>query len=137
MTEGNFVMRKKTSSGKSTMPMTGEHRYQYFIETVCQNDSVWALKDRGDWMLLGDHKREVIFPVWPTKEDAKRYSGSIRYDSTPARISLESFLSEFKLLFTEQHYSCMVFPTVDAKGSVVSVDIIGADIEKCKESSLM
>jgi len=115
--------------------MTGEERYQYFIETVCENDSVWALKDHGDWMLLGDHKKEVIFPVWPSKDDAKRYSTSIHYECTPARISLESFLSEFKMLFTEQHYSCMVFPTAEAKGSVVSVDAIAADIKKCKESS--
>jgi hypothetical protein len=115
--------------------MTGEHRYQFFIETICENDSVWALKDHGDWMLLGDHRKDAIFPVWPSKDDAKRYSNSIHYECTPARISLESFLSEFKMLFTEQHYSCMVFPTAEAKGIIVSVEVITADINTFKKSS--
>lgn len=127
-------MQSKRKSSPAITLMTGEQRYRFFLTEVTGEKSLWLLKNNDGWVLLGDHIDDLIFPVWPDKDSARKYAKAICETCTAVQLSLEIFFRELDDLCMKRKCSCMVFPTAQAKGITVSGKKLKEDIENISGS---
>lgn len=114
---------------ENILKMTEDERYDYFIRKVADFEQMWGLNNDG-WALLGDDNGNQILPLWPEKEFAELCAVEQWKNFKPESIDLNNFLEKWVPGMMKDQTLVNVFLTPDAKGSVVSSETLGKDLEE-------
>ena len=93
--------------------------YAHFVKRVAQHEEVWALRDEGGWVMVGDDDGHVLLPVWPHARYAAACAAHAREEAEP--IDIDDFVEEWLPGLEADGYGVAVFPR-PPDGEAVHVD---------------
>ena len=111
----------------STLRLDLTQRYAYFLERVCEKGQVWALRDEGGFVMMGDDSGEQFVPVWPSERFAAAYASP---GEKPEAIPLDAWIQRWLPGLKRDNSGIAVFPTADCSGAVVEIDEHKLDLEE-------
>ena len=121
-------MKDTSKKIENILNMSEDERYDYFIRKIADFEQVWGLSNNG-WALLGDHEGNKILPLWPEKGFAELCAVDQWRDYKPEIIKLDNFIEKWIPGMQNDKTSINVFLTPNAKGTVVSPDILYSDLQ--------
>jgi hypothetical protein len=110
----------------STLRLDLSQRYAYFLERIVETGQVWALKDTGGFVMMGDDLGESFVPVWPSERFAAAYASP---GEIPEPIPLDAWIERWLPGLKRDGSGIAVFPTGECSGAVVEIDAHREDLE--------
>ncbi len=111
--------------------LSGDERYDYFVEKIVEWGEVWSLYSDDGWVGVTSQDGEECLPVWPHRDFAAEWVSGEWADCTPTAISLEVWVERWIPGMEKDGTLLAVFPNGEGEGVVVTPDELLASIEAC------
>lgn len=111
----------------ATIHLDLEQRYACFVERIVKTGTVWALKDSGGFVMMGDDFGESFVPVWPDARYAAAYASD---GEIPEPIPLDAWVERWLPGLRRDGSGIAVFPALDSSGAVVDIEDHLEDLEQ-------
>ena len=113
---------------EAVISLPGHQRYEYFIKTVVDWESVWGLYQDG-WALASTNDGEQVFPLWPTGEYAALCENEVWSGYAPVSIPLDEMMGELLPSLKSNGVLPGVFYTPTDMGTTPSVKQLTEDLQ--------
>ena len=117
----------KDMTDPSSLPSA--NRYQYFLEQVANQHSLWSLRDADGWCTVANEKDQTCFPVWPAAQFASTWAVDEFASCIPTEITVEDWLGPLHKAAVNCRWKIAVFPTDEDPGELVDPNRFAKEIE--------
>ncbi|MGX9463269.1 DUF2750 domain-containing protein [Shewanella sp. A14] len=111
-------MSNKTKSVTELMNLTPEGRYDYMVEQIKTEKTIWTLQDQDGCVMLTTEDEDCI-PMWPSEETAALWAVDEWKDCEPLAIPLDEFQERWVSGMEDDDLFIAVFPVQEDLGVVV------------------
>ncbi|WP_394129685.1 DUF2750 domain-containing protein [Shewanella maritima] len=108
----------KAKTVEQLLNMTPEARYDYLIEQVKANKTIWTLQDHDGCVMLTTEDEDCI-PMWPSEETAKLWAVDDWKECTALAIPLDEFQQRWVSGMEDDELFVAVFPVEQDLGVVI------------------
>ncbi|UAL42765.1 DUF2750 domain-containing protein [Shewanella inventionis] len=111
-------MSNKAKSVSELMNLTPEGRYDYMVEQVKAEQTIWTLQDQDGCVMLTTEDEDCI-PMWPSEETAALWAVDEWNECEPLAIPLSEFQERWVSGMEDDDLFIAVFPVQEDLGVVV------------------
>ena len=111
---------------KSAFALSADERYDFFLDLVAENGTVYTLKDEQGCLLVSS-EAESCLPVWPDQALAEACSTQEWQGFEPLAISLQDWLEKWVPGMTEDGHLVAVFPDLNTESVIVTPQELADD----------
>lgn len=112
-------MSNKSKTLKQLTEMTPEARYDYLVEQVKEQQTLWSLQDLDGCVMLTTEEEDCI-PMWPTEEAAASWAVDDWADCQTLAIPVDEWLERWVPGMQDDDLFVAVFPVQDDLGVVIT-----------------
>ena len=112
---------------ESAFALSADERYEFFLDLVAENNTVYTLKD-DQGCLLVTSEEESCLPVWPDEALAKACAEAEWNDFEPLAISLSDWLEKWVPGMTNDGHLVAVFPNQNTESVIVPPTELAEDM---------
>ncbi|MCE9685353.1 MULTISPECIES: DUF2750 domain-containing protein [Shewanella] len=98
--------------------MTPEARYDYMVEQIKADKTLWTLQDQDGCVMLTTEEEDCI-PMWPNEESAALWAVDEWKDCQPLAIPLNEWQERWVSGMEDDDLFVAVFPVQDDLGVVI------------------